>query len=295
MQATRPTVGSETRRAVGVSSAQRWLQRGLVYAVLLVGMVLTGAPFLYMVTGSFKTDDEIYSLPLTFFPETPTIMNYTRLLSGEAIPYVQQFGNSVIIGVSQTLLTLIICSMGGWAFAKYEFRGKRVLFLFLLGTLTLPGQVTLIPLFLMMLRIGWVDSYLAIIVPGALNAFGIFFLRQTMLAVPGELLDAARIDGASERGIYWRIGLPLSRGPMSVLALLVFLTSWNDYLWPLIVLRSAEKFTYPVGLATLVGLFTVEYGMILAGAFLATLPVLLIFLAGRSHILDNITTGSIKG
>lgn len=296
MQATTPHIEAGRRaEARRTGHSRRWLERLLVYGLLLGGVVLTGAPFAYMVTGSFKLDSEIYSLPIRWIPEAPTTLNYKRLLGGEEIPYVRQFLNSVLIGVSQTLLTLFICAMGGWGFAKYEFRGKRPLFLFLLGTLSLPGQITLIPLFLLMLKIGWLDSYLAVIVPGAISAFGIFFLRQTMLAIPLELMDAARIDGASERGIFWRIGLPLSRGPLSVLALLVFLGSWNDYLWPLIVLRSQEKFTYPVGLATLVGLYKVEYGMILAGAFLATLPVLIIFLIGRNHVLDNITIGSVKG
>jgi ABC-type glycerol-3-phosphate transport system permease component len=136
---------------------------------------------------------------------------------------------------------------------------------------------------------------LAIIIPGAISAFGVFFMRQNMLGIPNDLVDAARIDGASELGIYWRVGLPLTRGALSVLAVLVFLGAWNDYLWPLIVLRSAEKFTYPVGLATLVGLYKVEYGMILAGAFLATLPILLIFIAGRNQLLANITLGAVKG
>jgi ABC-type glycerol-3-phosphate transport system permease component len=173
--------------------------------------------------------------------------------------------------------------------------GKNILFIFLLATLTLPFQVTVVPLFLLMLRIGWIDSYWAIIIPGAISAFGVFFMRQNMLGIPDELLDAARIDGASEWGIYWRVGLPLARGALSVLAVLVFLGSWNDYLWPLIVLRTAEKFTYPVGLATLVGLYKIEYGMILAGAFLATLPIILIFVIGRNHLLTNITLGAIKG
>ena len=208
---------------------------------------------------------------------------------------MRQFANSLFVAISQTLLTLLVASMVGWGFAKYEFKGKRVLMLLLLATLTFPFQVTLVPLFLIMLRIGWLDNYLAIILPGAVSAFGAFFMRQTMLAVPNELLDAARIDGASDWGIFWRIGLPLVRGALSVLAVLVFLGSWNDYLWPLIVLRSNDMFTYPVGLATLVGLYKVEYGMILAGSFLATIPIILIFIAGRNQLLNNIALGAVKG
>ena len=146
-----------------------------------------------------------------------------------------------------------------------------------------------------MVRIGWLDNYLAILLPGAISAFGVFFMRQSMLAVPNELIDAARIDGAADFRIFWQIGLPLVRGALAVLAVLVFLGAWNDYLWPVIVLRTPTQFTYPIGLATLVGLYKVEYGMILAGAFIATLPILAIFIAGRNLLLSNLTIGAIKG
>ncbi|MEZ4729540.1 MAG: carbohydrate ABC transporter permease [Caldilineaceae bacterium] len=300
MATTTPTQSTSThpRSTTAMHQALLWRRWGewlLLYAVLAVAVVLTGAPFVYMISGSFKLDAEIFSYPLTFIPRAPTLVNYTRLLSGEQIPYVRQFGNSAFVAIVQTVLTLLVSSLVGWGFAKYEFAGKRVLFLFLLATLTFPYQVTLVPLFLLMLNLGWLDTYWAIIIPGAISAFGVFFMRQNMLGVPNDLVDAARIDGASELGIYWRVGLPLARGALSVLAVLVFLGAWNDYLWPLIVLRSAEKFTFPVGLATLVGLYKIEYGMILAGAFLATLPIVLIFIAGRNHLLANITLGAVKG
>lgn len=280
---------------IGAPRRRRRIEAVLIYLWLLVAVVLTGAPFVYMFTGSFKPNAEIFSYPIHFIPQTPTLINYQRLLSGADIPYARQFGNSVIVAVSQTLLTILFSAMVGWGFAKFEFRGKKALFLFLLATLTIPGQITLVPLYLLMLRIGWLDNYLAIIIPGAISAFGAFFMRQNLLAIPTELIDAARIDGASEWGIFWRIGLPLVRGGLSVLAVLVFLGSWNDYLWPLIVLRTPEKFTYPLGLTTLNGLYKVEYGMILAGAFLATLPIILIFIIGRKQILNNLTVGAIKG
>ena len=293
---TAATTESTAKAAPGRSI--RWrtvIERAIVYLLLLITAVLVGAPFVYMITGSFKFNADIFSYPLTFLPENPTLSNYARLLDGSEIPYVRQFLNSLFVAVSQTLLTLLVASMVGWGFAKYEFKGKRVLLLVLLATLTFPFQVTLVPLFLMMVRINWLDNYLAIILPGAISAFGAFFMRQTMLAIPNELLDAAHIDGASEWGIFWRIGLPLSTGALSVLAVLVFLGSWNDYLWPLIVLRTTEMFTYPVGLATLIGLYKVEYGMILAGAFLATLPIMIIFIIGRNQLLNNVTLGAVKG
>lgn len=293
--ATTASLQSQTKATAYPLRLQRLIEQGLLYFVLLVAVVLVGAPYVYMIFGSFKENAEIFSLPLRFIPQEPTLINYNRLLGGAEIPYVKQFSNSAIVAVSQTVLTLLFASMVGWGFAKFEFKGKRPLFLFLLATLTFPFQITLVPLFLLMLNIGWLDSYLAIIIPGAVSAFGAFFMRQNMLAIPSELVDAARIDGASEWGIFWRVGLPLVKGALSVLAVLVFLGSWNDYLWPLIVLRSTEKFTYPLGLATLYGLYKIEYGMILAGAFIATIPIVAIFIAGRRQLLSNLTVGAIKG
>lgn len=282
-------------RTTGTIRWQALAERAILYLLLLVCVVLTGAPYLYMITGAVKENAEIFSFPIHFIPTKPTLVNYQRLLSGEEIPFVAQFGNSALVAISQTLLTLLFSSMVGWGFAKFDFRAKRVLFLILLGSLTIPFQIILVPLYLLMLGINWLDSYLAIIIPGAVSAFGAFFMRQNMLSVPSELVDAARIDGASEWGIFWRIGLPLAKGALSVLAVLVFLGSWNDYLWPLIVLRSMEKFTYPLGLATLYGLYKIEYGMILAGAFIATVPIIAIFVAGRNQLLSNLTVGAIKG
>ncbi|HHY57266.1 MAG TPA: carbohydrate ABC transporter permease [Chloroflexi bacterium] len=273
----------------------RWLRSGFVYTFLLIVALLVGIPFIYMVTGSFKLNAEIYRYPVTILPQAPTLENYARLLSGKEIPYLRQFGNSLFVATTQTLLTLSVSALVGWGFAKYEFRGKRILFFFVLLTLMLPFQMTLIPLFLMMVRIGWLDNYLAILLPGAISAFGVFFMRQSMLAIPNELIDAARIDGANDFRIFWQIGLPLVRGALAVLAVLVYLGAWNDYLWPVIVLRTPTQFTYPIGLATLVGLYKVEYGMILAGAFIATLPILIIFIAGRNLLLNNLTIGAIKG
>ncbi len=300
MDVTRPSVTLlRPSRNVIVRSVYRTVRQhaglGLVFLTLLITAVLTGAPFVYMVTGSFKLNAEIFSYPLRFLPKAPTLSNYVRLLNGSEIPFVRQFMNSAVIAVSQTLVSLFIASLVGWGFAKYEFRGKRPLFVFLLATLMFPFQVTLVPLFLLMIRLGWLDTYWAVIIPSSLSAFGAFFMRQSMLTIPNELLDAARIDGSSEFGLYWRIGLPLSGAALSVLAVLTFLGAWNEYLWPLIVLRTADKFTYPVGLATLVGLYKVEYGMILAGSFLATLPIVIIFVIGRNQFVAGLTAGAIKG
>ena len=212
---------ARVRRLVGMA---------LIYVVMVAFALITAMPFLYMITGSFKRNAEIFSYPLTLIPRDPILDNYTRLLSGAEIPFVRQFGNSALVATTQTLLSLFVASLVGWGFAKYEFRGKKPLFTFLLATMMFPGQVALVPLFLLMLRIGWLDSYLAIVIPGAVSAFGAFFMRQIMLGIPNELLDAGRIDGSSEWGLYWRIGIPLSGAGFSILAVLTFRTkSWSPY------------------------------------------------------------------
>lgn len=267
----------------------------LVHLALLAGVLATVAPFVWTLVSSFKENSEIFGFPLTFLPAQPTLDNYRRLLSGDELPYARQFLNSLLVAGGQTLLALFVSTLVGFAFAKYQFRFKRPLFVMVLATLTIPQQVTLVPLFLVINSFGLLDTYAAVILPAAANAFGVFFMRQSMLAIPGDLLDAARIDGSSEFGLYWRIGLPLARGSIAVLAVIEFLRSWNDYLWPLIVLRSAEMMTVPVGLATLVGLYKVEYGMVMAGSFLATVPIIVLFVIGRDHLVAGMTAGAVKG
>lgn len=269
--------------------------RMTIYLLLVAAAVATAMPFLWMITSSFKLNAEIYSYPLTLLPRDGTLSNYVRLLNGSDIPFIRQFGNSVIISVSQTLLTLFISSLVGFGFAMYDFRLKAPLFVFVLATMMIPSQVTLVPLFLLIHTFGWLDTYQAIVIPGAISALGVFFLRQTMLSIPRELLDAGRIDGCSEFGLYWRVGLPLSGAGLSILSVLSFLGSWNNYLWPVIVLRTTEKFTIPVGLATLIGLYKQEWGMVLAGAFLATLPIFILFILGRKQFVTGLTSGAVKG
>lgn len=287
------TVNATTR--AGMRRATRPVWQIALYIPLVIGLVLMATPFVWTIFASFKTNGDIFRAPVELLPRVWTVDNYRRLLSGEQIPFLRQFANSAIIAVSQTLLTVLLASLAGFAFAKYEFVGKRALFALTLITLTIPFEVTIIPLFQLMVNIHWLNTYQSVVVPSALNAFGVFFMRQTMLAVPSELLDAARIDGATEFGIFWRIALPLARGGLAVLALLSFLNAWNEYLWPLIALRSPDKFTLPIGLATLSGLYKVEWGMIMAGAVLTTLPILAIFVWTREHLISGLTTGAVKG
>ncbi len=265
----------------------------LMHLILILGSILTVVPFLYMISASFKTNSEIYSVPLTWIPRNFIIDNYVRLVT--ELPFIRQYLNSVFLAVVETALLVFFSSLGGYGFAKYEFWGKRPMFLFLLATMMIPSQLSLVPLFLIVNFFGWINTYWAIIVPGMISAFGIFFMRQVMVSIPNEVIDAARVDGASEFGIYWRIALPMAGAGVAVYATLAFLGSWNSFLWPLIVLRTPEMLTAPVAIASLVGLYKVEYGMIMAGATLSIIPVIILFILGQKYFIAGILSGAIKG
>ena len=218
--------------------------------------------------------------------------NYRNLW--KTVPYNRYFVNSVFIATASTLLTLFFCSLGGYAFAKYQFRGQKILFGILLASMMVPFQVLLVPLFGLMYDIGWLNSYKAIIIPFSVGAFGVFLMRQFIVTIPSELLDAARIDGCSEFGIYYRVVLPIIKPALGALTIYSFLGSWNGYLWPLIILRDEVKYTLPIGLANLVGTYRQDYGMLMAGTLLSLLPIVILFLAMQREFVQGITLGGVK-
>jgi lactose/L-arabinose transport system permease protein len=203
--------------------------------------------------------------------------------------------NSVVISTVYTLASMLLTSMGGFAFAKYKFRGRAPLFVLILTTLTIPAFVTIIPQFILVARyLHLNNTYWAVVLPTLANTIGIFYMRQAFLNVPDDLLNAARIDGASELRLFWQIALPVVRPSLAALGIILFLASWNDYLWPLIVLSNKEAYTIPVALGTLVGLTRVSWGGIMVGTTLATLPFLLLFLFLQRYFIAGITSGSVK-
>lgn len=218
--------------------------------------------------------------------------NYRKLW--KSVPFNKYFINSVFIATASTLMTLFFCSLGGYAFAKYQFRGKKILFGILLASMMIPFQVLLVPLFGLMYKIGWLNSYRAIIIPFSVGAFGVFLMRQFIVTIPSELIDAARIDGCSEFGIYYKIVLPIIKPALGALTIYSFLGSWNGYLWPLIVLRDEQKYTLPIGLANLIGTYRQEYGMLMAGTLLSLTPIVILFLAMQREFVQGITLGSVK-
>lgn len=265
----------------------------LINAAILVGVVATIVPYIYMLSSGFKVNNEIYGFPITLWPRQPTLSNYQILIS--QFPYVRWYLNTIVIAVLGTALNVFLASLAGFAFAKYEFRFRNALFVLLLFTMMIPGQVLLLPQFIEIVAIGWYNSYLAVIVPGAVGAFSIFLMRQYATAVPSELLDAARIDGAGELGIFLQIVLPLLAPAVAVLTILSFNHTWNAFLWPLIVLGRNDMFVLNVGLSTILGPYNFEYGVLIAGATLASLPLIIVFLFFQRQFIEAVSSGAFKG
>jgi ABC-type glycerol-3-phosphate transport system permease component len=262
-------------------------------ALLLFAVFLLAMPFVYMITSSFKPGSDIFTIPIKIFPDSLYLGNY-ELLFGET-SFVRWFFNSVFVSGSRMVIAILVSIMAGYAFAKFEFRFKTVLFLLVLGTITLPIYVLLVPLYNMMITLNWTDSYIALILPFTAQAIGVFLARQYLLSIPDDILDAARVDGASEWLVFWRIVFPLSRPVMAILGILFFTTSWNDYIWPLIVITQDAKFTVSLGLPTLLGPYRQEYGAIMAGSFLSTVPIIIIFLLAQRRFIEALTAGAVKG
>jgi len=252
------------------------------------------APFIWMLLSSFKAPGEITRTPPTWFPEVPTLDNYIKLF--QQLNFPLYFTNTVIIAGSVTILNLLFCSMLGYALAKLRFTGKSFLFLLVLGTLMVPGSVTLVPLFILMSKLHLINTLTAVILPTAAGAFGVFLMRQFMLGIPDELLDAGRVDGASEFFLYWRIVLPLATPALATLTILTFLASWNDFLWPLVVLTSDQKYNLQVAIATFAtGQHSSDNGLLLAGAVVVVVPVIVIFLLLQRYFTQGIALTGLKG
>ena len=275
-----------------LSKMLRRLRSVALFVSLSVAAMLTFVPFVYMISSSLKRRDEIYSVPVTWIPSEIQPLNYVRLF--EEIPFAREYLNSAVIAIIVVTSVLFFSSLAGFAFAKYRFRFKNQMFLFVLATMMIPIQVQLVPLYLIVNSLGWLNTYQGVFVPQAMSAFGIFLMRQMMLSVPDEILDAARVDGASEVGLFRHVAIPMTRAGLLVLALLTALTSWNDYLWPVIVLRSEDMLTVPLGLAALINVYRVEYGMVLAGSTLAMLPVVALFVVFNRHFVAGLTSGAVK-
>jgi lactose/L-arabinose transport system permease protein len=262
------------------------------YIFLLTLVVLVMIPLYWMIVAATIPQSEFFMWPPRLLPGTEWLSNFQALQ--ENINFVRSMGNSIIISVSYTILSLILCSMAGFAFAKYEFRFKEPLFYFILATLVLPIQLLIIPLFLLIVQLGWTNSYLAVILPWAANPLGIFLMRQNMKAIPDSLLESARMDGATEFQLYYKIALPTMLPSLAALSIILFLNQWQAFLYPLVVLQDPQMFTIPIALADLVGAQRVYFDQIMVATSMAVIPIFVVFLTMQQYFIKGILSGSVK-
>jgi multiple sugar transport system permease protein len=283
-------------RPTGPAAGGRSARRILFWLVMLLLTVIFVAPLFWMLSTSFKTPQQSTSLPLSWIPHPVDSSAYGQLLDpNSATPVLRWFANSLIAAAGNAVLIVAIDALAAYALARMAFLGKRLTFAGVIGTIFVPGFVFLIPNFLIVYQLGWLDSLWAIIVPSAGGAFGVFFLRQFFIGLPRELEEAAELDGANQWTIFSRVVLPLSRPALATLAVLSFLTNWNDFLWPVYVLFSPQHLTLPAGLSTLQGAATTNYPLIMAGAVIASVPVLILFIAAQRQIVTSVARSGLKG
>lgn len=270
------------------------LRQGVAYIVLIAGLTFTLLPFIYVALSSFKTNAELRRVPPTFIPEKPTLENYLTVLSDRELALSRIFFNSGIVALSRTALSLLISSFAGYIFARYRFTGRNLFFGLLLAQLMIPFQVVMIPLYLLTVKLGLIDTLWALVIPMLIDAYGIFVIKQFVENFPSEILEAARLDGASELGIYWRIMVPQMGPALASLGILTFMASWNDYLWPLIVITSPEKRTIPLALVWYSTQHGANQGLVLAASMLTLLPIFLVYFLAQRWIVEQASQSAFK-
>jgi multiple sugar transport system permease protein len=268
-------------------------RRLITYVLLVIAVVATLMPFVWMLLGSLKTDGEILRDPSGFLPKDPTLNNYATWFNDLNISTF--FLNSLIVAVFTVLGNLLFCSMIGYALAKMEFAGKRALFLLVMLTLMVPGVVTFVPLFVLVSKLGLLNTYPALILPFLTSPLGVFLMRQFMMGIPDSLIEAARIDGAGELRTFFRVVMPLCGPPLATLGILTFLGSWNNFLWPLVAAQSQKMYTLPVALSLYsTGENATNYGLLLAGSVLVIAPIVLLFVLLQRFFIQSVATAGIK-
>jgi multiple sugar transport system permease protein len=272
---------------------RQWMTRVLLYALLVLGAVLALLPMVWMVSASLMPSGEASTYPPHFFPSRLTFAHYSDLFTRLSIG--KYLLNSAFVSFVVTFASLAINAMAGYAFAKLRFRGRDRLFRVLSTGLVLPVQVAMLPLFLLMKNLHLINTYWGVIIPGMASIFGIFLVRQYALAIPDEMLDAARVDGASEFRIFWSIVVPGIVPILATLSIWTFLATWNDFMWPLIVLSDESHYTLPVALANLAGEHVQDTELMMAGSVLTVIPVMLVFLFLQRYYIQGVMAGSVKG
>lgn len=270
------------------------VHRTATYLVLLVVLLATVIPFYWMLNTSLQTRENVFRWPPLLWPDPVHTENYSRVF--ELMPMATALWNSIKISTLATVGTLLTCSMAAYAFAKIKFRGKSALFMGFLSTIMIPGQVTLIPLFIVFSRLGWIDTHLPLMVPFILlNAYGVFLLRQFMLGIPDAYVEAAKLDGANHAQIYVHIMLPLCKPALIALGLFAFIGNWNNFLGPLIFLNTDTNFTVPLIINSFRTVYNVEWGLLMAASVISIIPCLLVYLVGQRHFVEGVTLAGLKG
>ncbi|MFI0714845.1 carbohydrate ABC transporter permease [Streptomyces inhibens] len=264
----------------------------LLTSGLAIVLAAVAIPFYWLVIASTHSSKEIFDSPPPMVPGGHLLDNLTSLQ--ESAQFGRVVLNSLLIAVVYTVCAGAVCTLAGYAFAKYRFRGREGMFGLLMLGLVIPAQVTLVPLFKMMADLQWLNTYQAVIMPNLALPFGIFLMRQSMAALPDELLDSGRMDGCGELRLFWKVVLPPMKPALAALAIFLFLYQWNDFVWPLIILRDGASFTIPVALASLQGLDNTDYGAILAGTSIAAIPMAIVFLALQRHFVSGLLAGAVK-
>lgn len=274
------------------NSKKRTLKNVIIYFVLIIGSIIMILPFLWMLSTSFKTSLSTFVFPPQFIPREVTLEHYQKIM--DLYPMGRFLMNSTLVAVLVTLGQMLISAMAAYVFARMEFRGKNALFLIYLATLMVPFQVTVTPLFIIMVKLNWLNSYQALIVPLIFSAFSVFLLRQFFLTIPKSLEEAAFIDGASHFTIFNKIMLPLAKPALATVTIFAFMESWNNYLWPLIVINDTDYMTLPLALANLQGRWTTDWNALMAGTVITVVPIIIVYLFAQKHFIEGLTHTGIK-
>lgn len=289
------TTTKETKSSSSQPRSNKILSRIPIYILLIgIGLIFL-LPMIWMLSTSLKPPAQWFSATLRWIPRTFTLENYAALFNNTQTPMGRWFLNSIGVATISTILVLVLDSLAAYAYARLDFPGRRPLFALLIATLFLPGLMFLIPNFLTVYKLGLLNTYPGVILPGLAGVFGVFFLRQFFESIPKELEEAAIIDGANTFQVFFRVVLPLAKPALATLAVITFLASWNDFLWPLLVLQRAEALTLPPGLASLQSAFSSSYGLAMAGAVVVAVPVLIIYIVLQRFIVQSVASTGLKG
>ncbi|WP_353952333.1 carbohydrate ABC transporter permease [Knoellia sp. S7-12] len=273
----------------------RTRRRPLFWAMIAGLTLIILGPILFIILTAFKTVDESRTVPPALVPSSPTTRAFNVLFSSDDAPVLTWFANSMMAATAHALLVVVVASMAGYALARMDFPGKRIVTALIISTLFLPGFIFLMPNFLILDQLQWLDTLWALIVPGAAGAFGVFFMRQFFTGLPKEFEESARVDGAGPFRTFFSIMLPNARPAIVTLIVLSFLANWNDFIWPIYVLFSPERLTLPVGLTKLQGAYTIDYPVVMAGAAIAAIPVLILFSFVQRYVIEGVAQGGVKG